>query len=69
MKNNNNLLAGLNLNHETQSFGSEDDARTYDFRLEAILEQEKTKKSSYQIAKALTELFIELPDDGYKETL
>ncbi len=60
------LLADLDFNEEIQTFGSEDDARTYDFRVEEMLERKRLENPDYRARKALAELIIELSqvDDG-----
>lgn len=54
------LLEGLDFDEETQTFGSEDDARTYDFRVEKMLENERMKDPNYAVKKALAEFLVGL---------
>ncbi|MEI6022540.1 MAG: hypothetical protein WCQ32_01725 [bacterium] len=69
MENNDALLEGLDFNLATNKFVSEDDARTYDFRVETMLEQERVKNPSYKTKKILAEFLVGLSEFNIETNL
>lgn len=60
MKKDDPLVADLDFDEETQTFGCEDDARTYDYRVEKELERKRLENPDYRARKALAEAIVGL---------